>query len=223
MKNNDFTVDAVIFDVDGTLLDTSEGLLAAVKDTLTICHFAPLSSQELLTFIGPPIQDSLSRYYNISSNDIQHAAEIFRALYKEKYLMKAIPYNGIYEVMSILIQNNIKIGIATYKREDYALQILEYFHFDEYASVMHGADNYNQMKKKDIIQLCIEEMGLTASERIIMVGDSGNDAIGAENVGASFIGVTYGFGFKAEKDMQIYRNIGIAQTPQELLKILSIG
>ena len=146
MKNNAFTVNAVIFDVDGTLLDTSEGLLSAVKDTLKICHFSP------------PIQDSLSRYYNISSDDIQYAAEIFRTIYKEKYLMKAVPYNGIYEVMNILTQNNIKIGIATYKREDYALQILEYFHFDKYATVMHGADNYNQMKKKDIIQLCIEEM-----------------------------------------------------------------
>ena len=66
-------------------------------------------------------------------------------------------------------------------------------------------------------------MELTSSEQIIMVGDSGNDAIGAESVGVSFIGVTYGFGFKSEKDIKIYRNIGIAKTPQELLKILLLG
>ena len=99
-----------------------------------------------------------------------------------------------------MVQNHIKVGIATYKREDYALQILEHFHFDKYASVMHGADNFNQMKKKDIIQLCVKEMGLTDPSRIIMVGDSDNDAIGAADAGMKFIGVIYGFGFASKKE-----------------------
>lgn len=212
--------DAVIFDVDGTLLDTSEGLVSAVNYTIDTCGLSPLSDQELRTFIGPPIQNSLARYYDFDSEKIQQLAEIFRDAYKENYLLQAVPYNGICEVLEELVKNHIKIGVATYKREDYALKILRHFHFDQYATVMHGADNFNKLKKKDIIQLCVKEMGLTDPERIVMVGDSDNDAIGAADAGMKFIGVTYGFGFESEKDVSCFENIGVAENTLEILDIL---
>lgn len=217
-KNN---YDAVIFDVDGTLLDTSEGLISAVNYTIDTCGLAPLTQQQLLTFIGPPVQNSLARYYNFDSEKIQQLTEVFRDAYKEKYLLQAVPYDGIYEVLEELVKNNIQIGVATYKREDYALKILKHFHFDQYATVMHGADNFNKLKKKDIIQLCVDEMGLTNPERIIMVGDSDNDAIGAADAGMKFIGVTYGFGFKTEEDVKSFENIGVAENTRNITKYVN--
>lgn len=214
------TYDAVIFDVDGTLLDTSEGLISAVNYTIDVCGLTPLTESQLRTFIGPPIQNSLVKYYDLSPEKIQEIAEIFRDAYKEKFLLQAIPYEGIYTVLDKLVQNHIKVGIATYKREDYALQILEHFHFDKYATVMHGADNFNQMKKKDIIQLCVKEMGLTDPSRIIMVGDSDNDAIGAADAGMKFIGVTYGFGFASKEDVMQFENVGISKNTKDFFNIL---
>lgn len=214
------TYDAVIFDVDGTLLDTSEGLISAVNYTIDVCGLTPLTESQLRTFIGPPIQNSLAKYYDLSPEKIQEIAEIFRDAYKEKFLLQAIPYEGIYTVLDKLVQNHIKVGIATYKREDYALQILEHFHFDKYATVMHGADNFNQMKKKDIIQLCVKEMGLTDPSRIIMVGDSDNDAIGAADAGMKFIGVTYGFGFASKEDVMQFENVGVSKNTKDFFNIL---
>ena len=85
---------------------------------------------------------------------------------------------------------------------------------------MHGADNFNQMKKKDIIQLCVKEMGLTDPSRIIMVGDSDNDAIGAADAGMKFIGVTYGFGFASKEDVMQFENVGISKNTKDFFNIL---
>lgn len=213
--------DAVIFDVDGTLLDTSEGLISAVNYTIDMYGLKQLTNEQLKTFIGPPIQNSLARYYDLSSEKIQEIADIFRDAYKNKFLLQAVPYDGIYMVLEKLLQNHIKIGVATYKREDYALQILKRFHFDEYATVMHGADNFNKLKKKDIIQLCVTEMGLTDPKRIVMVGDSDNDAIGAADAGMKFIGVTYGFGFKSIEDVNCFENIGAVNGTDDIFNSLT--
>ena len=85
---------------------------------------------------------------------------------------------------------------------------------------MHGADNFNQMKKKDIIQLCVKEMGLTDPSRIIMVGDSDNDAIGAADAGMKFIGVIYGFGFASKKDVMQFENVGISENTLDILNYI---
>ena len=71
------TYDAVIFDVDGTLLDTSEGLISAVNYTIDVCGLTPLTESQLRTFIGPPIQNSLAKYYDLSPEKIQEIAKIF--------------------------------------------------------------------------------------------------------------------------------------------------
>ena len=90
---------------------------------------------------------------------------------------------------------------------------------DDYL-VIHGADNFNKLTKSDIIRLCIEEMGLTP-DQCVMVGDSDNDAIGADGIGCPFIGVTYGFGFENKEDVMEFKNIGVASTPEEIFDIIT--
>ena len=67
-----------VFDVDGTLLDTTEGVLASVKYTIDKMGFEPLSEDVLKTFIGPPIQDSFAKAYNLSGDILQDIATCFR-------------------------------------------------------------------------------------------------------------------------------------------------
>ena len=118
---------------------------------------------------------------------------------------------------------NIKSVVATYKRQDYALTILKYFGFDKYIDIIHGADHENKLEKKDIIKNALMDVGITDFSDAVMVGDSDNDAIGAEKIGISFIGVTYGFGFSSKIDVCHYRNIGVAESTQQIVDIILGG
>lgn len=210
----------VIFDVDGTLLDTAEGVIKAVKKTMRVEDLVIPSEEVLRTFIGPPIQNSFQKLYGFEKERVQELTTLFRDFYKQDdCLLKAKPYEGIYQVCRSLLNAGIKIGIATYKRQDYAERIVRYFDFGEYTDYIYGADHENRLKKVDIIRLCLEQMECRNFDRAVMVGDSDNDAVGAEAVGIDFIGVTYGFGFRNWEDVNNYSNVGCAGTPLELLNI----
>lgn len=212
--------DVVVFDVDGTLLDTSEGVLASVKYTIGKHNLPEIDEETLRTFIGPPIQDSFARVYGLSGDILQELATTFRNQYKDVDLLKAVPYEGIFDVFEALLTNGIKPAIATYKRQDYATKIMQHFGFDKYTDIIYGADHENELKKRDIIELALKDSGVNDFSKAVMIGDSDNDAIGAEGIGTEFIGVTYGFGFRSKEDVNKFKNVGIADTAKELRMLL---
>lgn len=211
---------AVVFDVDGTLLNTAEGVLSAVRYAIGSCSLPPLSDKEMETFIGPPIQNSLMKYYGLNVDEAQRVANIFRERYKGEDLLKATPYEGIYPLLEQLKKKGIKIAIATYKRQDYARKLLKHFGFDRFTDILYGADNQNKLKKKDIIEKCMIDMGITDYSKAVMVGDSDNDAVGAHSLKMDFIGVTYGFGFKTAADVMEFNAAGCAEYPEQIAKII---
>ena len=186
-----------VFDVDGTLLDTTEGVLASVKYTIDKMGFEPLSEDVLKTFIGPPIQDSFAKAYNLSGDILQDI-----------------------EVFDKLMERNVKLAVATYKRQDYAEAILKHFGFDKYTNILYGADHNNKLKKVDIIEKCMVDLGVTDYSNAVMIGDSSHDAIGAEKIGMDFIGVTYGFDFRAPEDVYKFKAVGAAAMPLDLLNLI---
>ena len=210
--------DLVIFDLDGTLLDTTEGVLQAVKYTINEMGYKMLNDDELASFIGPPIQNSFADAYNLKGEILQTIATTFRNRYKDFELFKAKPYEGIYYLFSELMNKKIKTAVATYKREDYAISLLQKFNFQNYTNIMYGADHENKLSKKDIIKKCIDTAQVTDMGKVVMLGDTVHDALGAKQMGIDFIGVTYGFGFKNEKDFINIDYIGIANSPIEIMK-----
>lgn len=209
--------DLVIFDVDGTILDTTEGVLSSVRHTIKTMGYKMPDDDVLCTFIGPPIQDSFAKTYGLTGELLQEIAVIFRRHYKDIDLLKAVPYAGIYEVFETLSKRGIASAIATYKREDYAVTLLRHFGFDRYTGIMHGADHENRLKKKDIIEKCIRESGIADKSRAVMIGDTEHDAVGAGLAGIDFIGVTYGFGFHSEGDVAKVQSVGCAGQAVEIL------
>lgn len=210
---------AVLFDLDGTLLDTTEGVLESAIYAAKILRYEELPHEQMLSFVGPPIQNSFMKHYGCSIERAQEAANIFRTYYKENALFKAQLYPGMIDVLEKMQEKGVKIGVATYKREDYAISILEHFGIAPFCISMHGADNYNKLTKADIVNLCINEM-TTHRDDVILVGDTEHDAIGAKTAGVVFLGVTYGFGFKSKEDVDEYPNIGCANSTYEILKYL---
>lgn len=209
---------AALFDVDGTLLNTREGILEAMRATIKHFGLPDLIPENEKYFIGPPIQKSANQIYGLDKEQAQEFANVFRDRYSHhEYLLNAAHYDGMIQLMKDLKAAGIKIAIATYKREDYALDLVSHFGFLDYAEVAHGGDNFNKLTKADIIRKCIDEMGLSPEE-CVMIGDSDNDAIGAEGMGCPFIGVTYGFGFTCKEDVDKYPNIGSADKVADIFK-----
>jgi phosphoglycolate phosphatase len=210
--------DAVVFDLDGTLLDTSNGILASLEYVVDKFQLHKLTDSDKQSCIGPPIQDTLINLFQMSKDQAQNGAELFRNRYKDFDLYKAEVYKGVYELLTLLKRKGIKIGIATYKRNDYAIDIINHFNLSRFCDSMQGSDNENRLKKQDIIKNCIQEMKSTDLSKVVMIGDTKHDAFGAEEVGIDFIAVTYGFGFKTISDASVQKNIGCVNAPLEIIR-----
>lgn len=186
---------AVLFDLDGTLLNTSEGILSSVKYTIGAMGLKPIGNDLFETFIGPPIQHTLQKIYHLDDATRDKAAAVFREHYSTVDLFKAKLYDGVLETLSELKKNGVKIAVATYKREDYTTKLLDVFGITQYCDCIQGSDFAGKLTKADIIELCIQKLALDRS-KVLMVGDTEHDLIGANHAGVDFLAVTYGFGFK---------------------------
>lgn len=209
----------IIFDVDGTLIDTRLGIMSSVKHVINKFKLKQLSDNELYKFVGiSPLQTAFCHFCNIDSDLSQKCAEEFRIYYNESELFNAFVYDGIIELLEYFKSNNYKLGVATYKREDLVLKLLKHFNLYKYFDILFGADNNNKLTKSDMIENCLQHFK-AQKENAIMIGDSCHDAQAAEKLGIDFIGVTYGFGFKSESDVNKYSNILCANTPIEIFSL----
>ena len=191
----------VIFDLDGTLLDTSPGIIHSIKQTVEFFKLDNLSEEAYSMFIGPPIEISFKSHYDMGDDMVTNCANYFRKIYSGQNLFEATPYPGIYDVFEKLDKLSIKIGVGTYKREKYAISLLKHFGFNRYTDNMYGSDEDGSLTKKDIIEKCIKHANIQNRETVYMVGDTSYDLIAANECGIKFIGVTYGFGFKEGENM----------------------
>lgn len=185
---------AILFDLDGTLLDTSEGILSSVKYTIDVMGFEPIEEDYFETFIGPPIQHTLQKIYHLDDKTRDKAAAVFREHYSTVDLCKAKLYEGVLETLSELKKYGVKIAVATYKREDYTIKLLDEFEISQYCDWIQGSDFAGKLSKADIIELCIQKLAVDKS-KVLMVGDTEHDLIGAKHAGVDFLAVTFGFGF----------------------------
>lgn len=202
----------VIWDVDGTLLDTHKGVINAVNTVLLRNSFTFLTKKEECILVGTPkIADFFKKHCGVSDEQALALSRQYREEYKSRHLFKATVYDGVYDVMEFLRARGVKQAIATNKRQDYATEICEHFGFDKYCFPIVGADNENKLTKADLIRKCLQTLNVSDLSSAVMIGDTDGDKIAAKTVGIDFIGVNYGFGFN---------NVaGYANTPLDILKL----
>jgi len=215
---------AVLFDVDGTVLDTSEGIVKSVKETIEHFDLERLPESEILHFIGPPIEWSFEGKCGVTGDRLKEVVAYFRDRYSNYNLLLATPYDGIFELMDYLRSNGIAMGIATYKKQDYAEKLLLHFGFDNYTDIIYGSDYEGKLRKSDIIRLCIDRLGGDPQD-VLMVGDSSHDAKGAALAGTPFAGVAFGFGFGkfGGEDINDFEHVFYANSALELKSLFEGG
>lgn len=185
---------AVLFDLDGTLFDTSPGIYHCLRRTLEQAGFAPLQEELFPKFIGPPLTDAFAKNTSLTPEEIHTAIQIFHGLYRTEGYFQSRLYPQMEDVLRELTGQGIRLAVCTLKKEDMAKRLLEHFHMDVYFSSVKGQDEGYHRRKKDTILLACEEMGVSPGNALL-VGDSPYDREGAEEAGVGFVGVTYGFGF----------------------------
>lgn len=212
----------IIFDLDGVLLNTSRGIICSVKYVIKKYNLVKPNKNTLKNFIGPPIHNSLQKYCAVDADSatLQEMADCFRNRYKQHDLLKAKRYRGIVKLLQKLKYLGCKLCVATYKRQDYAIKILQAFGLDKYFDFICGADNLNKLTKLDIIQNCINKSKVNNLSKVVMIGDTSTDALAANQIPINFIGVSYGFGFKSLNDLNKYKNVGLANSTMEILKFI---
>lgn len=180
-------------------MDTGPGILHAVNETIYVCDLSDVSQEEKNSMIGPPIDRSFARIWSLPEEKAQEAAAKFRMLYAEKYLLEATPYPGVLTLLNGLRAAGWKVGVATYKRNDYAQRVMKETGITDACDFVLGSDGEKQTKA-DIIRICLHELKETAGHAI-MVGDTLHDLKGAQDVGLLFLGVSYGYGFKTKDEI----------------------
>lgn len=209
----------VIFDLDGTLLDTTEGVLFAVNKTVEQLQLPSLDKTIVKLFVGPPMQESFAKHYSMNKEDAMQAATLFRKNYKEYSLFKASVYSGTMDILEYLKERGYLLAVATNKSHQNAMDILEHFHIMQYLDYAMGSDMGGKLTKTDIIMRCMEELH-TFHKEAVYIGDSEYDAIGAGNCGMDFIAAMYGFGFRGKKDLEKYNYVNVITQIKDLNSIL---
>ena len=207
---------AVLFDLDGTLTDSGEGIInCAVFAMERLCIPVP-PREELGVFVGPPLWDTF-RQFGVPTDRVDEAVEIFRSRYVPIGKFENTPYPGIREVLEVLRAQGRKLYVATSKPEVTAREILEHFDLSRYFTEICGASvDKTRSSKEDVIAYLLS---LDAcKEHPVMVGDTAFDVIGAAAHGIPTIGAAWGYG-KTE-DMVSAGAAAIAQTPEDLLRII---
>ncbi len=209
---------AVIFDVDGTLLDSSEGIIDSVKYTIAKHGLRKLNPQELIEFAGfSPLKGAFMHFCNIDENLAQQCCETYREYYKKGAFYLSQPYDNIYKLLENLKEKNILLGVATYKREDNARDLMKHLEFDKYFDSICGADNENKLTKTDILKKCLKELSCE-NQPAVLIGDSCHDGRAANEAGIDFIGVTYGFGFKTKDEIKEFNPVLCAENINDIVE-----
>lgn len=218
MKEN---FDLILFDLDGTITDSGEGITKSVQYALSKLGIEEPDLENLRKFIGPPLIDSFEKYYGFSREEAVHAREIFNERYQPIGWKENRPYEGIEEVLKALKKEGKMLGIATSKPADTANRVLSHFGLRDYFSVFCAAPlNGIGGEKAGRIQAAIEDAKALGCEakNVIMVGDTKFDVLGAHECNIPCVGVTWGFAVEGE--FESCDTEFVVDTMEELLEIL---
>ena len=208
----------ILFDLDGTLTDSGEGIINCAIFTLEHYGLPVPSREELRAIVGPPLHESLIRH-GVPADQADEAVEIFRSRYVPIGKYENSPYPGIREVLETLKNHGHKLLVATSKPEGMSMDILEHFDLAKYFDCICGASLDNSRNTKDAVIAYLLEQNGTA-ENMVMVGDTVFDVEGAAVHGIPTIGVAWGYG--NVENMRAAGAVAIASTMEELLQLLEL-
>ena len=209
----------VFFDLDGTLVDSGEGVRNSVVYALNKFGIEVENKDSLSCFIGPPLTVSFKTFYGFDDEKADTGVAFYREYYREKGIFEGYVYEGIEECLKRLKDAGKKIMVATSKPEVFAKMVLEKFGIAKYFDFIAGAtiDEKTRSNKIEIMQYAFDSCGVLPKD-VIMVGDRLFDIEGAKHFGMECIAVLYGYGSREEFEQ--YGAEYIVSTPSDVADLI---
>ena len=206
-----------IFDFDGTIADTSPGIVNSVRYTQEKMNLPEITYEQMLSHVGPPMEESYAKNFGLSGERLKEAVNYHKEYAMMQGYREIKVYDGVPELLRALKEKGINTAVATLKAQSTAEKILKEFYLYSLFDFVIGTDVNRPMLKAEMLKLCMERLQHKASDTVL-IGDSHYDADAAAAAGIDFVAVTYGFGFKGTGE--IPGAVHVCDTVRELMLIL---
>lgn len=210
----------VLFDMDGTLVNSYEGIAAAYRWTFAQMGKPFPGGDFVQKAIGAPLHAVFAQLCGWKEEEAGRAVCCYRDYYEREGKKCFTVYDGMEETLRGLRAQGCFLGIATLKKESFARDILKQANLLPWFHAVCGTDRQDRFTKADLIERGRWAAGVSREETVL-VGDSIFDLEGAEEAGVAFLAVTYGFGFRTPQSRRALSPRWTAHTPGEILKRLA--
>ena len=207
----------VLFDLDGTLVDSSPGIVASVRFAAEALGMPEPTPTQLRAMIGPPLQEGFAGSFGLGGSDVDRAVAAYRVHYSAGAMLDAPPYPGIPELLAQLRADGAVLAVATSKPEPFAVRILEHVGLLASFASVHGATLDGAVRHKDQVvgaALAAHPEGRDP----VLVGDRAQDVVGAAAHGLPCIGA--GWGPAEDGELAGAGAVAIAVTPADVPALL---
>ena len=191
---------AILFDLDGTLTESGEGITKSVQYALGKLGKPEEDLEKLKVFIGPPLMEQFMKYADLDEETARKAVEYYRERYSEKGIFENRPYPGVEDMLKELKRKKYLLTVASSKPEYYVKQILDHFQLTGYFDEIVGSEmNGKRTNKAEVIEETLSRLHMSDKrDQVIMIGDKEHDVFGARKAGLKCIAVSYGYGTEEE-------------------------
>ena len=181
----------VLFDLDGTLVDSSPGIWASVRAAAAELGLPAPTPAQLRDMVGPPLQDGFALVLGVPIADVPRAVAAYRAHYTAGALLQVSVHEGIPALLDELLAGGAVLAVATSKPEVFAVRVLEHTGLRPAFAGVHGATLDGAVRHKDQV-VAAALAAHRGGRRPVLVGDRAQDVLGAAAHGLPCIGVGWG-------------------------------
>ena len=214
-------IETVLFDLDGTLTDSGLGITKGVQYALGQLGYDVPPRESLFSFIGPPLHKSFQRHCGVDEAGAAEAVRQFRVYYNEMGgILENEVYPGVRELLQDLKAAGKRLVVATSKPQAAAEKVMRHFGLDEFVPEIIGGTDDTRNTKGKVIAYALREYGVDPTTAV-MVGDREHDILGAAENNLPAIGITWGYGDRAELETAGAK--AVFDTPEETVQYILRG
>ena len=207
----------VLFDLDGTLVDSTPGIWASVRVAAAELGLPEPTPEQLRDMVGPPLEDGFAMVLRVPRGDVPRAVSTYRAHYSAGALLDVTVHDGVPGLLTGLCEDGATLAVATSKPEPFAVRMLEYTGLMTAFAGVHGATLDGTVRHKDqVVGLALAAHPEGRSP--VLIGDRAHDVLGAAAHGLPCIGA--GWGPAPAGELATAGAVAVAATPAEVRELV---
>lgn len=211
-------INTLLFDLDGTLLDTNELIITSYLHVFDQYYPGRFKREDVLPFLGPPLLDAFA---SVDSEKAEEMVEVYRSFNMEKHDLLVQEFEGVYETIRTLHENNFKLAIVSTKIRKTVLKGLALANLDEFFDVIITLDEVENAKPDpEPLEKALKKLG-SKPEEALMIGDNYHDILGGKNAGTYTCGVSWSA--KGADFLRGYEPDYMIEKMSDLLDIVGVG